>query len=134
RAHAAYAGEVTMMDTWFGHFMERFYELGLQKNTVIVMLSDHGYLLGERGYTGKVPSQLHPELAQIVYTIVHPDGKAAGDSNHYFASTHDVGPTLLSLVGIKPPGWMAGADLSPVLDGGVPTQTRDFHYGGMFNR
>ena len=28
-------------------------------------LALEGYLLGERGYTGKVPSQLHPELAQL---------------------------------------------------------------------
>jgi arylsulfatase A-like enzyme len=131
---AIYAAEVTQTDRWLGKFMDRFYASGLAKNTVILMLSDHGYLLGERGYTGKVPSQLHPELAQIVYTIVHPDGKGAGETHDYFASTHDVGPTLLSLVGIKPPGWMEGADLSPVLDGGEPTQTRDFHYGGMFNR
>ena len=61
-----------MMDHWLGHFMERFYDLGLQKNTVIVLLSDHGYLLGERGYTGKVPSQLHPELAQVPFVIVPP--------------------------------------------------------------
>ena len=62
-----YAGEVTMTDHWLGHFMDRFYELGLDENTVIVLLSDHGYLLGERGYTGKVPSQLHPELAQVPF-------------------------------------------------------------------
>ena len=29
---------------------------------------------------------------------------------------------------------MEGADLSPVLDGGQPTQKREFHYGGMYNR
>jgi arylsulfatase A-like enzyme len=132
--HAIYAAEVTQTDRWLGKFMDSFYASGLADNTVILLLSDHGYLLGERGYTGKVPSQLHPELAQIVFTIVHPDNKAAGTTNTYFASTHDVGPTLLSLVGIKPPGWMEGADLSPVLDGRQPTQTRDFQYGGMFNR
>jgi arylsulfatase A-like enzyme len=98
------------------------------------LLSDHGYLLGERGYTGKVPSQLHPELAQVPFVIVHPDDKAAGKTHTHFASTHDVGPTLLSMVGIKPPSWMEGDDLSPVLDGGQPAQTRDFHYGGMYNR
>jgi arylsulfatase A-like enzyme len=98
------------------------------------MLSDHGYLLGERGYTGKVPSQLHPELAQVPFVIIHPDGRAAGTMSSYFASTHDVGPTLLSLVGLKAPGWMEGTDLSPVLDGAQPTERRDFHYGGMYNR
>ena len=134
RLHAAYAGEVTMMDHWLGHFMERFRELGLQKNTVIVLLADHGYLLGERGYTGKVPSQLHPELAQVPFMIVHPDDRAAGKVSDHFASTHDVGPTVLSMVGIDPPGWMEGSDLSVTLDGEEPTPKREFHYGGMYNR
>jgi arylsulfatase A-like enzyme len=134
RAHAAYAGEVTMMDHWLGHFMERFHELELHKNTVVVLLSDHGYLLGERGYTGKVPSQLHPELAQVPFVIAHPDGRASGSVSQYFASTHDVGPTVLSLVGIEPPAWMGGTNLAVTLDGEEPAERRDFHYGGMYNR
>jgi arylsulfatase A-like enzyme len=134
RLHAAYAGEVTMMDHWLGRFMERFHELELHRNTVIVLLADHGYLLGERGYTGKVPSQLHPELAQVPFIVVHPDGRAAGTVSNYFASTHDVGPTVLSMVGIDQPDWMGGANLSVALDGEDPDEKRDFHYGGMYNR
>ena len=134
RLHAVYAGEVTMTDRWLGHFLDRFFEMGLQENTVIILLSDHGYLLGERGYTGKVPSQLHPELAQVPFIILRPDQKAAGEVSQYFASTHDVGPTLLSMVGINPPRWMEGTDLSPVLDGKQPPERREFHYGGMYNR
>jgi arylsulfatase A-like enzyme len=134
RLRAVYAAEATMTDAWLGHFMRRFYELGLADNTVIMVLSDHGYLLGERGYTGKVPSQLYPELAQVPFVLVHPDDSGAGRTSRYFASTHDVGPTLLSMVGIRPPGWMEGADLSPALDGAEPGQRREFHYGGMYNR
>jgi arylsulfatase A-like enzyme len=134
RLHAVYAGEVTMTDRWLGHFLDRFFEMGLDENTVIILLSDHGYLLGERGYTGKVPSQLHPELAQVPFIIVHPERKASGDVSQYFASTHDVGPTLLSMLGVDRPRWMEGTDLSPVLDGGRPPERRDFHYGGMYNR
>jgi arylsulfatase A-like enzyme len=134
RLHAVYAGEATMTDRWLGHFLDRFYELGLHENTVILLMSDHGYLLGERGYTGKVPSQLHPELAQVPLIIVTPDNKAAGEVSYYFASTHDVGPTLLSMVGIDPPKWMEGTDLSPLLDGRQPPEAREYHYGGMYNR
>jgi arylsulfatase A-like enzyme len=132
--HAIYAAEVTLTDVWLGHFLDRFFELGLDENTVILLLSDHGYLLGERGYTGKVPSQLHPELAQVPFVIAHPDRRAAGGTSSYFASTHDVGPTLLSMVGLEPPDWMEGTDLSPVLEGGDPPERREFHYGGMYNR
>ncbi len=132
--HAIYAAEVTQTDVWLGRFLDRFLELGLEENTVILLLSDHGYLLGERGYTGKVPSQLHPELAQVPFVLAHPDRRAAGETSSYFASTHDVGPTLLSMVGLDPPGWMDGTDLSPVLQGGDPAERREFHYGGMYNR
>jgi arylsulfatase A-like enzyme len=132
--HAVYAAEVTMTDRWLGRFMEAFRAAGLHENTVVLLMSDHGYLLGERGYTGKVPSQLHPELAQVPFILAHPDGRASGETNSYFASTHDVGPTLLSMVGIEPPRWMEGVDLSPALTGGSPAERRDFHYGGMYNR
>ena len=134
RLHAVYAAEVTMTDHWLGRFLERFREKELHENTVILLLSDHGYLLGERGLTGKVPSQLHPELAQVPFIVAHPDGRAAGEVSSHFASTHDVGPTLLSLAGVDRPRWMEGMDLSPLMDGDQPAGRRPFHYGGMFNR
>jgi len=81
-----------------------------------------------------VPSQLHPELAQVPFVIVHPDDRAAGEVSQHFASTHDVGPTVLSMVGIEAPSWMNGTDLSVTMEGKEPDQRRDFHYGGMYNR
>ncbi|HEX2161089.1 MAG TPA: sulfatase [Thermoleophilaceae bacterium] len=139
RAHADYAAAVTMTDRWLGTFLDRFEELGLADNTAIVLLSDHGVLLGERGWVGKIPGELHPEMAQVPFAIVHPAGKRAGESSDYFASTHDVAPTILSMLGIEPPRWMNGADLSLLLDssrgaGERQPEARPFHYGGMYNR
>ena len=97
-------------------------------------------LLGERGWIGKIPDELHPELAQVPFVIVHPDGRGAGEVSDHFASTHDVAPTILSLLGIDAPAWMNGQDLSPILDapsggaGAKQQPARDWHYGGMFNR
>jgi arylsulfatase A-like enzyme len=133
RARASYAASTTQTDRWLGHFMDRFYELGLDSDTAIVFLSDHGFLLGERGWVGKIPNELHPELAQVPFAIVHPDGKAAGETSYHFASTHDVAPTILSMLGVDTPRWMNGQDLSTILDGDQPP-ARDWHYGGMFNR
>jgi arylsulfatase A-like enzyme len=140
RAHADYAAAVTMTDRWLGSFLDRFEQLGLADNTAIVLLADHGVLLGERGWVGKIPGELHPEMAQVPFAIVHPAGKRAGESSDYFASTHDVAPTVLSLLGIDQPHWMNGHDLSPLLDtpsGGTGDEqppARPFHYGGMYNR
>ncbi len=135
RAHAGYAASVTMTDKWLGTFLERFDELGLADNTAVVLLADHGLLLGERGWIGKIPGELHPELAQVPFAIVHPDGKRAGETSEYFASTHDVAPTILSLLGVDQPSWMNGHDLSLLLDpDGDQPPPRPFHYGGMYNR
>jgi arylsulfatase A-like enzyme len=133
RLHADYAGAVMMTDRWLGDFLDRFHALGLQRDTAIVFLSDHGVLLGERGWTGKIPGELHPELAQVPFAIVHPNGGRAGEADEHFASTHDVAPTILSLLDVERPSWMEGQDLSVLLAGDEPP-ARPFHYGGMFNR
>ena len=50
---ALYAAEVTMTDRWLGVFLDRLHDLRLERDTAIVLVADHGVLLGEHGYTGK---------------------------------------------------------------------------------
>ncbi|HLM08569.1 MAG TPA: sulfatase [Thermoleophilaceae bacterium] len=129
---AVYAAALTITDKWLGEFLGRFRELGLHESTAIVMLSDHGILLGDRGWTGKIAQELHPELIQVPCVIIHPDRKSAGVSSQYLASTHDVAPTLLTLAGVPVPRGMDGHDLSPLLDDEQPPE-RPYQYGGYFN-
>lgn len=129
---AVYAASLTIVDKWLGAFLERFRSLGLNQSTAVILVSDHGILLGDRGWTGKIAQELHPELIQVPCAIVHPERKEAGSTSPYFASTHDVAPTLLSLAGIRPPRGMDGQDLSPLFDGQTLPQ-RPFAYGGYFN-
>jgi len=134
RMRTLYAATVSMVDHWLGRFLERLAELELAGNTAVAVISDHGLLLGERGWTGKVPSQLHPELAHVPLIVAHPAGKEAGAVVPRFATTSDVGPTLLGMAGVSVPDWMTGSDLSPLFDGEQPADDRSFHYGGYFNR
>ena len=76
--NAVYAASLTIADRWLGEFLGRFRELGLHENTVLVLVSDHGILLGDRGWTGKIAQELHPELIQVPCVMVHPEGKARG--------------------------------------------------------
>src|SRR5215203_4576981 len=69
RMRALYAAEVTMMDRWLGKFIERAHELGVMEKTLFVVVSDHGHLLGEHGYTGKLAYALYPELTDIVLMV-----------------------------------------------------------------
>jgi arylsulfatase A-like enzyme len=129
---AVYAAALTITDKWLGDFLGRFRERGLHENTAIVFLSDHGILLGDRGWTGKIAQELHPELIQVPCVIVHPDRHRAGETSPWFGSTHDIAPTLLSLAGVPAPRGMDGVDLSPLFDGAEPGE-RPFAYGGYFN-
>jgi arylsulfatase A-like enzyme len=54
----------------------------------------------------------------------YPQGKGAGKRSDYYGSTHDVAPTILSMLGIERPQQMKGADLSPIFDGEEPNQMR----------
>ncbi len=135
-----------MADHWLGRFLDKVEELNLFENTLLMVISDHGHLLGEHGYTGKLNHALYPELTDIVLMVRHPEGKRAGEVSDYFASTHDVAPTILGFLGIEPPRPMDGQNLCVLLEGrspeprnhftlgyGIYSQTRDEQYV-MFGR
>jgi arylsulfatase A-like enzyme len=127
---ALYAGEVTMMDRWLGDFMDQAAELGLMENTMFIFASDHGHAFGEHGFAGKVPGALYPELTDIVFMVKHPQGKGAGETSDFFASTHDIAPTILGTLGIEPPAPLQGQDLTPLLGGGEPEEARPHFTAG----
>ena len=133
RMRALYAGEVTMMDRWLGKFIERAHELGLMERTLLVVVSDHGHLLGEHGYTGKLAYALYPELTDIVLMVRHPQGVGAGQSSDFYASTHDVAPTILGFLGVEQPMPMDGQNLAPILRGKEPHLPRDHFTQGYKN-
>jgi arylsulfatase A-like enzyme len=132
RMRDLYAAEVTMTDRWLGVLLARLRDLGLDRNTVIALVADHGYLLGEYGWTGKISSMLHPPLIHVPFILVDPARRQAGQASAYLAQTHDVGPTLLGMAGVGRPRGMDGVDLSPLLAGGQPPE-RSFAYGGYSN-
>ena len=124
RMRALYAAEVTMTDRWLGDFLDRVDSLGFAENTMVMVLSDHGVALGEHDATGKPFWALYPELTDVPFMIRHPEGAGAGQTSDYYASTHDVAPTVLATLGIEVPSAMGGQDLSVLLDGGTPEQER----------
>jgi arylsulfatase A-like enzyme len=120
RVRELYAAELTWMDAWIGRILNKLDDLGLAESTVVHYSSDHGIVLGEKGFLGKANSTLGSEVHRVPYMIRHPEGKRAGQSTQYFAAAHDVAPTLLSLQGIARPGAMDGEDLSVLFDGREP--------------
>ncbi len=126
---ALYRGELSMSDHWFGNFMTRLNAMQLERETLVLFLSDHGFLLGERGYVAKPATQLHPELVHTPMMIRHPDGRAAHTTNDQYVQTQDVAATLLGAAGIPKPSFMNGDDLLPQLDKNPPSLKRTYVTG-----
>jgi arylsulfatase A-like enzyme len=129
---ALYAAEVSMTDRWLGALIERLHDHGVADETVIALAGDHGFQLGERGWTGKISSALHPELIQVPLVLIDPERRRAGETSSYYASTHDLARTLLRMAGVRPPPGIHGVDLSGFFDGKEPPE-RPFAYGGYSN-
>ena len=104
---------------------------GVLDNTLVVLTSDHGVLLGEYGWVGKRYTEVHTELSHVPFAIRHPAGKAKGKASRYWASHHDIGPTVLSVLGYDKPGFMNGTDLSPLLDGKQPAPEAQLPHRGL---
>jgi arylsulfatase A-like enzyme len=132
RLRELYGAEVTMTDRWLGVFLNRLHDLNLERETVIAFVSDHGILLGEHGWTGKISTALHPALTNVPMALIDPSRRAAGSHTNWYASTHDLAPTLLSMTGVKAPEKMTGVDMSPLFDG-KRLPRRDYAYGGYGN-
>ncbi len=131
RMRALYSAEATMVDHWLGNFLNRADELGVMDDTLLILLSDHGHALGEHGATGKPSWALWPEMTDVPFFIRHPEGKGAGWTSDYYASTFDVAPTVLGVLGMEQHPPMDGQDLSALLDGKAPAQERPHFTLGM---
>ncbi len=129
RMKGLYAGEVTMVDRWLGKFLDKMESTGRMKDTFLVVLADHGVALGEHGFTGKPYNALWPELTEIPFLIRTPDGKGAGETSDYFASTHDVAPTILGATGLLPPQRMDGQYLTLLMGDSEPMPRDHFTLG-----
>ena len=117
RLQANYAGEVTMVDRWLGHFMETLRATGRLEDSVVAIISDHGHNIGhEPGDKGLVSKQGHPmthAVADLVLMVRHPQGEGAGRVYDGLLYNHDLTATLYALAGVEPEQRLDGIDFWP---------------------
>lgn len=114
---ALFAGEVTMVDHWIGRVIDTIDRLHLREETLVVIMSDHGFGLGERGFLGKRPQ--YPETVHTLMMVRHPNGIASGKRIPTIAQHPDFVPSILDMLNIEPPTEMGiqGKSWFPVLKG-----------------
>lgn len=114
QAIQAYYASITFVDAQIGRVVEAVDRLGLEKDTIIVFTSDHGYHMGEHGYYQK--TTLFENAARVPLIISVPGMKSAGKSTKSFAEKIDYYPTLADLCGLEAPKNLPGVSQKPALD------------------
>lgn len=117
---AQYYDRLTMMDAKVGENLKELEEAGLADDTIVFYYGDHGsgmprskrwpYNSGEH-----VPLIVHiPEK----FRHLRPEEYQTGGESDRLTSFVDLAPTLLSLIGQKPPKWMQGHAFAGRYDAG----------------
>ena len=96
-----YAAEVSLVDTWFGYFIEYLKRIDIWNNSIIVVVSDHGHMLGEHGLIAKAANPLRHEVADLVAMIRFPEGEGSGKICEKFCYHHDIAATISKVCGIS---------------------------------
>jgi choline-sulfatase len=110
-----YDSEIWYVDWTIGEIMDKLAELGIDDDTIVVVLADHGEHFGEHGKSGHGTS-LYEEVAHIPMIIKAPGIPAR--SSPCVAGLVDVAPTILNLFGIDGAKYgMSGATLVPDMTG-----------------
>ena len=110
---------IEALDQEVGELLEQLEADGVMENSVIFFWSDHGgNLIRQKRAVGN--SGLHVPLI-----IRYPDGYRAGETENRLVSLMDLGPTVMSLIGLEPPNHMDGKAFAGIFE----ESPRQYIYG-----
>ncbi|WP_439621626.1 sulfatase family protein [Gemmata sp.] len=115
---AQYYSSVSRFDVAFGLVMKELAAAGRDADTVVVFLSDHGMAFPFSKATVYFSGTWSPVLIRV-------PGAGEPQTRDAFVSSVDVMPSVLELLGVKPPAGMDGRSWVPLLKGETQPD-RDF--------
>ncbi|MBW2731847.1 MAG: sulfatase-like hydrolase/transferase, partial [Deltaproteobacteria bacterium] len=116
-----YDYEVKFSDEWVGKLLEGLKAAGLAKETAVMLFADHGEAFGEHRFYFHGQA-LYEEVLRVPLILSVP-GMAPAQRKQPVGLI-DIGPTMLDLVGVKPPAQMQGRSLLPLARGQEPQGKR----------
>ncbi len=113
---AAYYGMVAMIDDNVARILDALRAKGVEENTVVIFVSDHGEFLGDHGFVLKGP--MHYEgVLRVPFILRCPALVPAGRRVEGLAGLIDLFPTILELAGAPIPDGTQGESLVPQVTG-----------------
>lgn len=120
----AYLACTSFSDKQIGRVLKALDNSPYKDNTIVVLWSDHGWHLGEKGHWTK--GTLWEEASHCLMMFRVPGMTKPGGKSERFVSLLDIYPTLAELAGLEvPEGQIDGNSLLPLLkDPDAPSEPR----------
>ena len=107
----AYLASVSFVDFYVGEVINALNNSNYRNNTIIILWSDHGYRLGEKGIFAK--HGLWDEAIKVPL-IIKPVGLKKGFKVHQNVELLDIYPTLIEMADLPPNSKNEGKSLVPL--------------------
>ena len=111
-----YKALVTMCDAYLGKVLDMMDKYDLWKDTMLIVNTDHGFMLSQHNWWGKMMMPYYDELAHLPLFIWDPRVRAAGVRRNALVQTIDLAPTLLEYFGQEIPKDMQGHPLRETME------------------
>ncbi|AYY14891.1 sulfatase [Actinobacteria bacterium YIM 96077] len=125
-----YAALLSMCDDSLGRVLDLMDELSLWDDTMLIVCTDHGFLLGEHEWWGKAAPPWYDETIHTPLFMWDPRSRVAGERRASLVQTIDLAPTMLDFFGVTIPDDVQGAPLAGTIADDTPV--RQFGLFGAF--
>ena len=123
---AAYYAMIKVIDDQLGRILAALDDSGQRDNTVIIFTSDHGESLGDHGLIQK-GCRFYDGLVRVPLIWSWPGRLLSGVRSNALVELTDIVPTVLDVLGLPIPNYIAGSSLLPILTGErAPQHHRDY--------
>jgi arylsulfatase A-like enzyme len=118
-----YAALLSQCDAYLGDVLDAMDKHDLWKDTMLIVWTDHGFVLGEHDSWAKIWLPFYQEIANTPFFIWNPKvGKAGERRTALVQPSIDLGPTLLEFFGVERTADMLGKPLQDVLENDTPVR------------
>ncbi len=114
-ARYEYAALLSMCDANLGKILDFMDAHNMWEDTMLIVNTDHGFLLGEHDCWAKCIHPFYNEIVHIPLFIWDPRSKKSGERRQSLVQTIDLAPTILKFFDISPTNDMQGFDLDNVI-------------------
>ncbi|MDF2964036.1 MAG: sulfatase [Paenibacillus sp.] len=130
-----YAALLSMCDAYLGRVLDVMDSLDLWKDTLLIVNTDHGFLLGEHDWWAKCVQPFYNEIAHTPLFIWDPRSGKQGESRQSLVQTIDLAPTLLEFFNVDIPKDMQGKALRDTIERDTPVREAALFgiHGGHIN-